>query len=174
MGDEQVGYLMRYQREGTAGTSAGGVAAGGTSERVRLGEAQVGYLLGVPVTGYSLGIGSAHTDFAEAKLQKRLIEGFLSDSDVDQLAPIALAGATAEGRKYEEVIGQTADLVDLQRIMNRSKTKLSDSAQQNLTRWAAFKAGDLLRQYNKEYEMLQERMKAGASVSDCIRAIESV
>jgi hypothetical protein len=31
------------------------------------------------------------------------------------------------------VIRQTADLVDLQRIMNRSQTKISNSAQQNLT-----------------------------------------
>jgi hypothetical protein len=59
--------------------------------------------MGVPVTGYSLDIGRAHTDFAEAKLQKRLIEGFLTDSEVDQLAVIAMAGATAEGMQYEEV-----------------------------------------------------------------------
>lgn len=32
-----------------------------------------------------------------------------------------------------QVIGQTADLVDLQRILNRSQNKLSDSAQQNMT-----------------------------------------
>ena len=30
--------------------------------------------VGVPVTGYGLDIGNQHTEFAEAKLQKRLIE----------------------------------------------------------------------------------------------------
>ena len=33
-----------------------------------------GYLMGVPVTGYGLAIGTEHTEFAEAKIQKRLIE----------------------------------------------------------------------------------------------------
>lgn len=30
----------------------------------------VGYLLGVPVTGYSVELGREHTEFAEAKLQQ--------------------------------------------------------------------------------------------------------
>ena len=34
----------------------------------------LGYLLGVPVAGYSILIGQEHTEFAEAKLQKRIIE----------------------------------------------------------------------------------------------------
>jgi hypothetical protein len=34
----------------------------------------LGYLMGVPVTGYGLDIGQEHTEFAEAKIQKRLIE----------------------------------------------------------------------------------------------------
>lgn len=43
-------------------------------------------------------------------------------------------------------MGQTADLMDLQRILLRSNTKLSAAAQQNMTRWAVFAAGTLLRQ----------------------------
>ena len=34
---------------------------------------------------------------------------------------------------FVQIQGQTADLTDLQRILNRSKTKLTDSQQQNLT-----------------------------------------
>ena len=30
----------------------------------------VGYMLGVPVAGYSLGLGESHTDFLEAKLAR--------------------------------------------------------------------------------------------------------
>jgi hypothetical protein len=41
-----------------------------------------GYLLGVPVVGFSLSIGKEHTDFAEAKLQQRLIERSLSPEEV--------------------------------------------------------------------------------------------
>lgn len=57
----------------------------------------------VPVTGYSLDIGKAHTDFAEAKLQQRLVERRLSDEEINQLAVVAMAGATAEAMKYEQV-----------------------------------------------------------------------
>ena len=64
---------------------------------------QAGYLMRVPVTGYSLDIGKAHTDFAEAKLQQRLVERRLSDEEINQLAVVAMAGATAEAMNYEQV-----------------------------------------------------------------------
>lgn len=45
-----------------------------------------------------------------------------------------------------QVMGQTADLLDLQRILLRSRNKLSNQQQQNATRWAVFTAASLLRQ----------------------------
>jgi hypothetical protein len=51
--------------------------------------------------------GQAHTDFAEAKLQRRLIEGCLEDNEIDALAVVALAGAAAEAMQYEEVSEMT-------------------------------------------------------------------
>jgi hypothetical protein len=134
----------------------------------------LGYLMGVPVTGYGLDIGQEHTEFAEAKIQKRLIERMLEDSEIDQLAVVAVAGIAAEGQKYEEVMGQNADLIDLQRILLRAKNKMSDGQQQNMTRWAVFTAGSLLRQYKKEHEALIGAMSRGAPVIDCVKAIEDV
>ena len=64
---------------------------------------QIGYLLGVPVAAYSLYIGQAHTDFAEAKLQRRLISRQLEDSEIDQLAIISMAGVASEAQNFEEV-----------------------------------------------------------------------
>lgn len=60
----------------------------------------------VPVTGYSLSLGKAHTDFAEAKLQQRLVARKLSDQEIDQLAVVAMAGATAEAMHYDEASSQ--------------------------------------------------------------------
>ena len=48
-------------------------------------------------------IPKEHTEFAEAKIQKRLIERSLEDSEIDQLAVVSVAGIAAEGQKYEEV-----------------------------------------------------------------------
>ena len=149
-------------------------------ERVRRHEAAhflCGYLLGLPVTGYSLDINSPHTSFAEADLQARLIEGFLDEAKTAKYAVLAMAGVAGEGRWSDEVIGQNADLNDLQRILNRCRTqpgdrKLSDADQQNFTRWAVWTAARLLRDYPAEYEALQSAMERGAGLVDCIRAIE--
>ena len=67
-----------------------------------------GYLMGLPVVGYSLDLQKAHTDFAEAKIGKRIIERQLEDDEINQLAVVAMAGATSEGMKYPEVGGQGA------------------------------------------------------------------
>lgn len=124
------------------------------------------------MAGYSLMLGKEHTDLAEAALQRRLIEKQLDAGEVDRLSIIALAGATAEAMAFEDVMGQTADLYDLQRIMNRSVTKLGAQGQQNQTRWAAYGAATLLRRYAAEYDALREAMARGANVEECYRAIE--
>ncbi len=93
---------------------------------------------------------------------------------MDNLAVVAVGGIAAEGQWSEEVQGQTADLLDLQRILLRSKTRLSDQQQQSVTRWAVLAAGGLLRQYKKEHEALVAAMARGASVMECLEAIEAV
>lgn len=80
----------------------------------------------------------------------------------------------AEGLKYEEVMGQNADLFDLQRILLRSKTKLTNNQQQNITRWAVWRAALLLKQYKAEYEAVQAALNRGAPVDEVVRTIESV
>ena len=132
-----------------------------------------GYLLGFPVISYSILLGTEHTEFG-LKLGKRLIERTLEDQDVDRLSIAAVAGIASEGQNYEEVMGQTADLMDLQRILVRSKVKLSDRDQQNMTRWSVFQAGSLLRSYKKEHQALIEAMSTSKTVPECIAAIESV
>lgn len=133
----------------------------------------LGYLLGVPVMAYSIELGKEHTEFAEAKIQQRIIERQLSDEEIDTLALVAVAGMAAEGREYEEVMGQTADLSDLQRLLLRSKAQLSNSQQQNITRWAVYNAASLLRSHADEHKALIEAMARGASMAECIKAIEA-
>ncbi len=42
-----------------------------------------------------------------------------------------------------------------------------------MQRWAVYQAGGMLKKYNKEYQALQTKMQQGASVPDCIKAIEA-
>lgn len=134
----------------------------------------IGYLMGVPVTSYNLGIGQEHVEFAEAKIQARIITRDLSDAEIDALAVVAVAGIAAEGLKYEEVMGQTADLFDLQRILLRSSSKLSNVQQQNITRWAVWRAAALLKKYSAEHQAVQEALVRGDSVDEIVKAIEAV
>ncbi len=78
----------------------------------------------------------------------------------------------AEGLKYEQVMGQNADLFDLQRILLRSKNKLSNNQQQNITRWGVWRAALLLKQYKAEYEAVQAALNRGAPVSEIVQIIE--
>jgi len=80
----------------------------------------------------------------------------------------------SEGLKYEQVMGQNADLYDLQRILLRSKNKLSNNQQQNITRWAVWRAALLLKQYKAEYEAVQAALSRGATVDEVVRTIENV
>ncbi len=69
--------------------------------------------------------------------------------------------------RHAQVIGQTADLYDLQRILLRSANKLGDAAQQNMTHWAVFTAASLLRKHAPEHKCvgyaLQDACASGRS-----------
>jgi len=133
----------------------------------------VAYLLGVPVVNYSVDLGAEHTEFFEAKLERKLFGGArLEDGELDALAVIAMAGIAAEAMAFEEVIGQNTDLYDLQKIFPRASAPLSNNAQQNLTRWAVWQAAIMLRAHDASFKALVEAMGRGASVVDCIAAIE--
>lgn len=41
-----------------------------------------------------------------------------------------------------------------------------------LQRMAVYEACSLLRRYDKEYKALQEAMRRGANIAECVRAIE--
>ncbi|KAL7192546.1 hypothetical protein ACSBR2_024381 [Camellia fascicularis] len=96
----------------------------------------VAYLLGLPILGYSLDIGKEHVNLIDKKLEKLIYSGQLDAKELDRLAVVAMAGLAAEGLQYDKVVGQSADLFTLQRLINRSKPQLSKEQQQNLTRWA--------------------------------------
>ena len=140
----------------------------------------VAYLLGLPVAGYSLDIGAAHTDVAEAAEERRLIEGTLDEPRAAVYAVAAMAGVAGEARWSGEagdgsVQGQTADLMDLQKVLNRTrrgKAPLSAADQQNMTRWAVWTAARLLRDNAAEADAVKAAMARGAGLVEVVRAIE--
>ncbi|CAL5326831.1 unnamed protein product [Camellia sinensis] len=156
------------------------------------------YLLGLPILGYSLDIGKEHVNLIDKKLEKLIYSGQLDAKELDRfkcdrdfvqaegatkmtkdnkkmaigLAVVAMAGLAAEGLQYDKVVGQSADLFTLQRLINRSKPQLSKEQQQNLTRWAVLFAGSLLKNNKVIHESLMSAMSKKATVLECIEAIE--
>ncbi|KAM6563692.1 hypothetical protein CsatB_023690 [Cannabis sativa] len=132
----------------------------------------VGYLLGLPILGYSLDIGKEHVNLIDERLEKLIYSGQLDAKELDRLAVVAMAGLAAEGLKYDKVIGQSADLFTLQRFINRSKPQISKDQQQNLTRWAVLFAATLLKNNKDLHEALITKMTQNATILECIEAIE--
>ncbi|OVA17050.1 hypothetical protein BVC80_9041g60 [Macleaya cordata] len=132
----------------------------------------VGYLLGLPILGYSLDIGKEHVNLVDERLQKLIYSGQLDSKELDRLAVVSMAGLAAEALKYDKVVGQSADLFSLQRFINRSKPPISKEQQQNLTRWAVLFAGSILKNNKVAYEALMSAMSKNATVLECIEAIE--
>jgi hypothetical protein len=126
-------------------------------------------MLGTPVAGYSLGLGTAHVDFQQAKLERK-VDGNISISEKTllPLACMSMAGVAAEAMAFEDVRGQEGDLRDLQRLLNRADPKLSAQAQQQLTRSAG-----MLKRHEKAFDALTRAMEEGATVAECLRAIEA-
>lgn len=133
----------------------------------------VAYLLGVPIVDYSLDIGKEHVNLVDEQVQKRIYEGKVDAKDLDRLAVVAMAGLAAESLKYDKVTGQAADLLSLQRLINRSKPPLSKEQQQNLTRWAVLFAASLLKNKSEAHESLMGAMSKKSSVFKCIQEIEN-
>lgn len=129
------------------------------------------YMVGLPIVDYSLDLGKEHVNLLNEATEKKIYEG-LDSNLLDRLAVVSMAGLAAEGLKYDKVMGQSADLFSLQRLLNRSKQPLKNVEQQNLTRWAVYYAASLIKNNAKAYEALMEAMAKQLSVSECIKAIE--
>ena len=83
-----------------------------------------------------------------------------------------MAGVAAEGLHYEDCQGQTADLVDLQQLLNRAEEPVDNQSQLNITRWATMQGAKMIRTHRREYTALMAAMSEGKDVGECIRAIE--
>ena len=51
--------------------------------------------------------------------------------------------------------------------------KLGNAAQQEVTRWAVYQSASMLKQHEGSFLALVDAMESGASVADCLRAIEA-
>lgn len=125
-----------------------------------------GFFCGLPITGYSVSDGVARVEFG-VNNQK------LSPTEVAALSVTAMSGLVAEAMAFDKAEGAQQDLIQLENVFRQSDDFIGAAQQQDLTRWGAFTAAQLLRTNEEKFEKVVEAFKRQASVEDCICILES-
>jgi hypothetical protein len=136
------------------------------------------YLLGIPVTGYTLtaweafkqgypGLGGVRFDTAALLEQK---QDFREISLIlERFCTVWMAGIAAEKLVYGQAQGGDDDRDQLREALRG--LGLSESASQQKERWALLQAKNLLERHRASYEALVKAMENRASIADCHQAI---
>mmetsp|Transcript_18923 Transcript_18923/g.61724 ORF Transcript_18923/g.61724 Transcript_18923/m.61724 type:complete len:120 (+) Transcript_18923:342-701(+) len=85
---------------------------------------------------------------------------------------ICMAGVCAEYVRFGSAEGGLSDVAQLDRLF--AALGFSQAKSDDQVRWAALNTIALLRRHAKEHKVLAEAMASGASVKECIRAVEDV
>jgi len=133
-----------------------------------------GYLCGLPVKNYEItetGFPCVEfhpsTDMSAVSAQREL-----SREEIAAMSVVALSGSVAEALKYEEAKGGQNDLIELEGLFGRSKEFIGAAKQQDLTRWGALAAYQLIKANMEKYEKLVQAFKEKKSVAECIAVVE--
>ena len=170
------------------GSSAPGIIAGaikglrGTKEekseqedrvcRHEAGHFLCGYLCGLPIRAYSANdLGVPCVEFYPSK-DGEASGRELTTEEIAAMSVVAMSGSVAEVLKFGKANGGFSDLIELDGLMRRSSDFVGAQKQQDLTRWGALTAYNIITANNDKFERLVEAFKQKKSVADCIAAIE--
>jgi hypothetical protein len=131
-----------------------------------------GYLCGLPIRGYSANdLGVPCVEFYPSKDgEARGRE--LTTEEIAAMSVVAMSGSVAEVLTFGQANGGVSDLIELDGLMRRSSDFVGAQKQQDLTRWGALTAYNIITANNDKFERLVEAFKQKKSVADCIAAIE--
>eukprot|EP01042_Synura_sphagnicola_P002107 gene2107-2512_t len=141
-----------------------------------------GYVSGLPIERFDTGGFSNVPQFyqlrptagkTEDEDKRMFASRKFSQVDIARCAITCVAGPVAECMKYGEASGTSpADVQLLNELLNAVVPPLKPEAAQNYIRWAVLSAYDILSRHKGEYQKLTEAFARGASLEDCIAAIE--
>ena len=96
----------------------------------------------------------------------------LSSEEIAALSVVAMSGSVAEALEFGEAKGGQNDLIELSNIFRRSKDFIGSDKQQDLTRWGALAAYNMIISNKDKYESLVNAFREKKTVAECIAAIE--
>ena len=129
-----------------------------------------GYWCGLPIQDYDLSSDNPRVEFSVDDGSGS--SGYASGT-VAALAVTGLAGLVGEAMEYGNAQGASQDLMVLDGIFRRAKDFYGAQQQQDLTRWAAFTASQLLNTNKDKYESVVKAFTRQAPLEECITILES-
>jgi hypothetical protein len=93
--------------------------------------------------------------------------------EIAALSVVAMSGSVAEALALGEAKGGQNDLLELEGRLRRSEDFVGAQKQQDLTRWGALTAYNLLKTNEEKFEALVSAFKEKKSVADCLAILES-
>jgi hypothetical protein len=133
-----------------------------------------GYLCGLPIKRYTVDekTGFPCVEFHPSSLPGSSQREFTKE-EIAALAVVALSGSVAEVLSFERATGGESDLMELDRLFRRSEEFIGTQKQQDLTRWGAYTAYNLIKANMGKYEKLVEYFSMKKSIPECIALIET-
>lgn len=139
----------------------------------------VGYTCGLPVSRFTTGGPSNVCEFfqirpSEKTSEKRpMFSKRFSEPDIARAAMTCIASNVGECLVYGEASGTTASDVNLlYELLNSVDPPMKPEDAQNYIRWAALNAHEILSENRPLLTKLTELFREGASLEDCIAAVE--
>jgi len=132
-----------------------------------------GYLCGLPLKSYTIdeATGFPSVEFHPSSVSTTSAE--LTKEEIAALSVVALSGSVAEVLTFGQACGGEGDLMELDRLLRRSEEFIGAQKQQDLTRWGALTAYNLIKSNMSKYEKLIESFELKKSVAECIASIEA-
>jgi hypothetical protein len=139
----------------------------------------VAYILGIPITGYTLtaweafkqgqpGLGGV--TFDTDNLSPNALDVQQLQLTLDRFCKVWMAGIAAETLVYGNAEGGTEDRQKLREALSSLKRPARECPLKE--RWAMQQAQALIEDHKAAYEALIVAMKERASISECIQAIQ--
>lgn len=138
----------------------------------------VAYLLGVPVTGYTLSAweacrqgqpGQGGVTFDDVELVSQVEQGKISNQALERYCTICMAGIAAETLVFERAEGGTDDKSKLATIFK--VLGFSESVCQQKQRFHVLQAKTLLQNNWASYQALVQAIRQKSTIADCQTAI---
>jgi hypothetical protein len=141
----------------------------------------VAYLLGIPVTGYTLTawealkqrqLGQGGVSFDDTELASQLQKGKITAQMLDRYCTVWMAGIAAETLVFNNFEGGADDKNKLAFVL--TNLGFSESASELKQRFCTLQAKTLLEKHWLAYQALVDAMEKRASVSECSRTIQEL